>query len=245
VLLRDFQKNDDKNFGGETNRIVKHDRMDAHGKEVSGCFVWTDVVTAVLPGEVIAVNKDMAPSLGYVDDRHGRLVPVVHPSELNYAFTKYLQMESGHVVSSNAPVPCVQGGVGGVAGAVQAAGSGSSFVMPKDGFVVPSKNFSVYGKKLKHIHLGGFSVETDHLSDRVIRFRKSDNKVVMPEMLVVLGRYDSYKNANRAVLKLISSKDDKVADLTSLEIDTTLFDTVSASLFIRKFKFSVPISSQN
>ena len=50
----------------------------------------------------------------------------------------------------------------------------------------------------------------------------------MPEMLVVLGRYDSYKNANSAVLKLISSKDDKVTDLTSLEIDTTLFDTVSA-----------------
>jgi len=51
--------------------------------------------------------------------------------------------------------------------------------------------------------------------------------VLMPEMLAVLGKYDSYKNANRAVLKLISSKDDNVTDLTSLEIDTTLFDTVS------------------
>ena len=81
---------------------------------------------------------------------------------------------------------------------------------------------------MKYIHMGGVSVENNRLDDRVIRFRKSDNKVVMPEMLVVLGRYDSYKNANCAVLKLISSKDDKVTDLTSLEIDTTLFDTVSA-----------------
>ena len=100
-------------------------------------------------------------------------------------------------------------------------------MLPKDCFVVPSKNASMYGKKVKNIHMGGFSVENNRLDDRVIRFRKRDHKVLMPEMLAVLGKYDSYKNANRAVLKLISSKDDKVTDLTSLEIDTTLFDTVS------------------
>jgi len=227
-MLREFQKHDDKNFGGETIRIVKHDSIDAHSKEVSGCFVWADVVAAVLPGNVMAVNKDIAPSLGYVDDGHGCSLAVVHLSELNNTFTKYLQMASGHVVSNNAPVKCMQGGFVGVAGAVQAAGSGSSPVLPNDCFVVPSKNFSVYGKKMKYIHMGWVSVENNRLDDRVIRFRKSDNKVVMPEMLVVLGRYDSYKNANSAVLKLISSKDDKVTDLTSLEIDTTLFDTVSA-----------------
>jgi len=35
-------------------------------------------------------------------------------------------------------------------------------------------------------------VENNHLDDHVIRFRKSDKKVVMPEMLVGLGRYHSY-----------------------------------------------------
>jgi len=51
TMLREFQKNDDKIFGGKTIRIVKHDRLDAQGKEVSGCFVWIDVVAAVLPQE--------------------------------------------------------------------------------------------------------------------------------------------------------------------------------------------------
>jgi len=44
---------------------------------------------------------------------------------------------------------------------------------------------------------------------------------------VVLGKYDIYKNANRAVLNMISSKNDKITDLASLEIDTKLSDTVS------------------
>jgi len=219
TMLREFQKNDDKHFGGNTIRIVKHDRIDAQGKEVGGCFAWNDVVTAVLPGEMVAISADIAPSLGYVDDGHGRLLAVVHPSDLNKAFTKHMEMASVLVASNDA------GGVGGVA--VQTAGSDSSLVLPKDCFVVPSKNASMYGKKVKNIHMGGFSVENNRLDDRVIRFRKRDHKVLMPEMLAVLGKYDSYKNANRAVLKLISSKDDKVTDLTSLEIDTTLFDTVS------------------
>jgi len=113
-------------------------------------------------------------------------------------------------------------------GAQQMATTGgdSSLVLPKDCLVVPSKNASMYGKKMKDIYMGEFSAENNRLDDRVIRFRKSDNKVVMPDMLWVLGRYTSYKNANRAVLKLTTSNDDKVTGLTSLEIDTTLTDTV-------------------
>ena len=36
TMLREFQKHDDKIFRGKTIRIVKHDRIDAQGKEVSG-----------------------------------------------------------------------------------------------------------------------------------------------------------------------------------------------------------------
>jgi len=112
------------------------------------------------------------------------------------------------------------------AGAVQAAGGDSPLVLPMDCFVVPSKNGGMYGKKMKDIDMGEFSAENDRLDDRVIRFRKRDNKVVMPDMLRALGRYESYKSAHRAVLKLLTSNDDKVTGLTSLEIDTTLTDTV-------------------
>jgi len=106
------------------------------------------------------------------------------------------------------------------------AGGDSSLVLPKDCFVVPSKNGSMYGKKMKDIDMEDLLVENNRLDDRVIRFRKSDNKMVMPDMLWVLGRYTSYKIAHRAVLKLVTSNDDKVTGLTSLEIDTTLFDMV-------------------
>jgi len=225
TMLREFQKEDDQNFGGKTIRIVKHDRIDAKGKEVSGCFAWLDVVSAVLPGEVVAVSADIAPSLGYVDDGHGRPLAVVHPSDLHKAFTKHMEMASVLVPSNDAPVQHVQAGVGGVA--VQTAGGDSSLVLPKDCFVVPSKNASMYGKKIKDIHMGGFSVQNRGLDDRVIRFRKRDHKVLMPELLAALGRYDCYKTAHRAILKLVTNKDEKVADLASLEIDTTLFDTVS------------------
>ena len=79
---------------------------------------------------------------------------------------------------------------------------------------------------MKDIYMGEFSAENNRLDDRVIRFRKSDNKMVMPDMLRALGRYESYQSAHRAVLKLVTSNDDKVTGLTSLEIDTTLFDMV-------------------
>ena len=41
-----------RHFGGKTIRIVKHDRIDAQGKEVGVCFVWHDVVSAVLPNHI-------------------------------------------------------------------------------------------------------------------------------------------------------------------------------------------------
>ena len=102
TMLRKFQKHDDKNFGGKTIRIVKHDRIDAKGKEVSGCFAWPDVVAAVLPGEVVAISADIAPSLGYVDDGHGRPLAVVHPTDLGKLFTRHLEMASVLVVFNDA-----------------------------------------------------------------------------------------------------------------------------------------------
>ena len=163
TMLREFQKLDDQNFGGNTIRIVTHDRIDAQGKKVGGCFIWHDVVSSVLPGEIVAISTDIAPSLGYVDDGHGRPLAVVHPSDLHKAFTKHMEMASVLVPSNDAPVQRVQGGVGGVA--VQTAGGDSSLVLPKDWFVVPSKNASMYGKKVKDIHMGGFSVQNSRLDE--------------------------------------------------------------------------------
>ena len=154
------------------------------------------------------------------------MIAVVHPSDLNKAFTKHMEVANVLVVSNDALVQRVQGGIGGVAGVVQVTES-TSPVLPPGCFAVPSKKGRLYGKRMSDIHLAGFLVETNSVDDRVIRFRKRDHKTAVADMLVVLGKYDIYKNANRAVLNMISSKNDKITDLTSLEIDKTLSDTVS------------------
>jgi len=46
-------------------------------------------------------------------------------------------------------------------------------------------------------------------------------------MLVAVGKYEMINVAQRALLKLMATNDDKISDLSSVEVDTTLFDTVS------------------
>jgi len=161
-----------------TIRQIVHDCIDAKGKEEGGVFVFDDVTAAVMPGEVVDISADIASSLGYVDDGHGHQLAVVHLSDLIPLLKRHSKMASVLVVSNDAPVQRVYGGVGGVAGAVQAAESGSSPVLPPDCFVVPSKNGSVCGKKMKDINIAGISVEINRRGDRVIRFHKNDDKVI-------------------------------------------------------------------
>ena len=71
---------------------------------------------------------------------------------------------------------------------------------------------------MRDVHIAGFLVQ----SNTVIRFRKSDHKAVTPDMLVGVGKYDTYMNANRAVQNFMNKNDDKVSDLTSMEVDKTL-----------------------
>jgi hypothetical protein len=109
----------------------------------------------------------------------------------------------------------VQGGVGGAACAEQG--------LPRLCFVVPSKNASMYGKKMRHIHMAGFSVE----SDSVIRFRSSDSKVAVADLLVGVGRYSRIDKGQDVMAKLIDRNDDMVKDLISIEVDKSLTDMVS------------------
>jgi len=124
----------------------------------------------------------------------------------------------------------VQGGVGGSACAVHEAPS-SSLVLPAGCFVVPYHNASIYGKKMRDVHIAGFSVE----SDAVIRFRSSDGKVAVGDLLVGVGRYADFKHAQLAIYKLIDASDEKVLDLESLEVDKELFDQ-KVCTFLNNFK---------
>jgi hypothetical protein len=91
-------------------------------------------------------------------------------------------------------------------------------MLPDNTFIVSSNNYSMYGKKLCDMYLAMFSVK----SNMVIRFRKSDHKVVVADMLVGMERYAAYNVANRAVQNFIAKKDNRISDLPSVEVDKTL-----------------------
>jgi len=107
--------------------------------------------------------------------------------------------------------------------AVQAMPSSSVELAPGC-FVVPSKNASMYGKKMRDIHIAGFTLE----SNATIRFRKSNGKVVVADLLVAIGRYSRTDSAQHAIVKLINRSDEIVQHLNSIEVDKSLIDKVSA-----------------
>ena len=101
-----------------------------------------------------------------------------------------------------------------LAPAVQAAPS-SSLVLPSDCFVVSSKNAYMYGKKMRDVDIAGFSVQIDE----VVRFRSSDGKVAVADILVGVGKHDKFEDVQEAIYTLIGCYDVKIQDLESLEVD--------------------------
>ena len=111
-----------------------------------------------------------------------------------------------------------------------------SLVLPPGCWLVPSKNASMYGKKMCDVHIAGFSME----SDKVIRFRSSDGKVVVADLLVAMGRFVSVSMAQKVILQWIDIKHDKIDDLVSLEVDKKMADKVShlsLMIFLNLYKF--------
>ena len=122
----------------------------------------------------------------------------------------------------------VQGGVGGSACAVHEAPS-SSLVLPPGCFVVPSKKSAMYGKNMRDVDIGRFSMQ----SDWVVRFRASDDKVAVGDILVGVGHYDKFEDAQDIILKMLLRDDNKVNDLLSLEVDKNLEDEVGHVISIK------------
>ena len=126
----------------------------------------------------------------------------------------------GARTARKASLSVAERGLGGAAHGQQAAQSCSSD-LSLHCFPVPCMNNSMYGKKMRHVHLAGFVVE----SDEIIRFRKSDDKAVQADILKATGRFGTVREAQRAILKLIESKSDKISDLTSMDLDKNLVDS--------------------
>jgi len=97
-----------------------------------------------------------------------------------------------------------------------------------------SKDASLYGKKMRDVHMAGFSVD----SDAIIRCCSRDHTVSVADMLVGVGRFGFHSSANRALLKMIKCEDKKLEGLTSLVEDKTKFDTVSSLFFYKIYSNS-------
>jgi len=105
-------------------------------------------------------------------------------------------------------------------------------MQPENAFIVESKDKCMYGKYLREVHFTSFSMD----SDAVIRFRASDDKVAVADMLVGFGMYARSSDAVAFLLKLIKKKDDKVTDLGSMEIDETMFAYQGRHIIFMNFK---------
>jgi len=214
-MIPDFDHLNDSFLQGKTIRQILHGRFDSKGNDVSGFFVPMDVVNVVLGIKTMKISVDIAPSLRWVDSGNSTPLAVVKAADLSSV------IKNQHTTAVVSVASAVQPAINPVEGqdmlAVQKPHAALA-VLPDNTFIVSSSNYSMYGKKMCDVHIARFSVN----SNTVIRFRKSDHKVVVADMLVGVGRYDAYNIANRAIQKFIAKKDDKISDLTSVEEDRTL-----------------------
>jgi len=147
--------------------------------------------------------------------------------------TSDTEMHEGHnalplpVVATVSPYALLE--VQHLAPVVQEAPS-SSLVLPPGCFVVTCKNSSMYGKKMRDVHIAGFSVK----SDAIVRFRRSDGKVVVADIMVAVGKYGKFGHAQEAIYKLMVNCDDKVSDLESIVVDKELDQKVCTYFLLKK-----------
>jgi len=215
-MIPEFDNLDDACLQGKHIRQIVHGRIDSKGRDVSGFFVPMDVVKVVLGVEKMDISVDIAPSLCWVDNGKGGQIPVVRAADLNAVVMKNQRTNAVVSVAS-----VVQPAINPVEGqdmlAVQKPPDVST-MLPSNAFIIGSKDQCIFGKYMKDINIGGFSVQ----SDAVVRFRKRDHKPFTGDLLVAVDRYGTTGEAHKAIKKMIDRKDHKVHDLKSLEIDNTL-----------------------
>jgi len=103
----------------------------------------------------------------------------------------------------------------------------SSLAMPPPKFPgAASNDHSIISKQLCDVKLPGFVVN----SKLYVRFRRRDDKVFAPDLLVRMGKSKTITDANDAILKLV--KKGILKDLSSLEIDSKFIVIADKTLIL-------------
>ena len=163
----------------------------------------------------------------------GRKIPMMSASDLAIVFTKLGEQEKAQdtvgtiksvaVTERDAAAKVVQG---------------SAVAITEDIFCAPKFQVAAFkcnttiSKKLCDITEFPEFAMTSHLT---IRFRQCDEKVFIPDLLVVMGKYPMVSEAHVAVLRLMEIKHVCVKDLASLEIDNNLSLVLGKSIILMLF----------
>jgi len=223
-MIPDFYDVNDSCLQGKTIRQILHGRFDSKGNDVSGFFVPMDVVNVVLGIKTMKISVDIAPSLRWVDGGNSTPLAVVKAADLSAVVKN--QHTNAVVSVASAVQPAINLVEGQDMLAVQKQPENLQ-MLPKNAFIVGSKDQCIYGKYVKDINIGGFSVQ----SDAVVRFRKRDHKPFTGDLLVAVDRYGTTGEAHKAIKKMVDRRDHRVHDLLSLEMDNTLTEEPVCHLF--------------
>ena len=97
--------------------------------------------------------------------------------------------------------------------------NGAAYVAPDPlKLCVKSMNNSMYMKKGSDLHIAGHRVDIEGY----VRFRADDDLVVIGDLLVLLGKFSGFSNAQKKLYTLMDRNDPITADLHSLTTDDKL-----------------------
>jgi len=215
-------------FGKSVCQVAKG-QLDKNGNDISEYIVLADVAFVLIFNEKSharrwannknQVNINIAPSLTYIesDNNNGGQLAVVSMTDIGNIMLLHPKMMVSNVNIVNAYAQLSAETVNSIARSAQETTSSIEGQSP-DCFVVCCMNASLYGKKMRDILIVDFYID----SELEIRFRSSDSKVVMTDLLVGVGKYTNTEEAQNAMSLMFEHKDKLIAHLESLEVDENL-----------------------
>ena len=200
-------------FFGKSVRQMAKGQVDKNGNDISHYIVVSDAAYVLIFNDKSnslwyannknQVNIHIAPSLRYIesDNYAGGQLAVASMTDIGNIMLIHPKMMVSNVNIVNAYAQLSAETVNSIARSVQENTSSIQGLSP-DCFVVCCMNASLYGKRMRDILIVDFYID----SELEIRFRSSDSKVVMTDLLVGVGKYTNTEEAQNAMSLMFEKK---------------------------------------